>query len=414
MKVGSWSIGRALPFAATLALSLAAAGAGAHATDIRFTVSAYSEHTGPFFQAVAKDYEALHPDIHIKIEVVSWETLYQKLTTDIAAGTPPDMSIIGTRWLYDFAAQDVAEPIDGYMTPEFKSTFIDTFFAPSTIKGKIMGLPVAASVRAMMVNLDVFDKAGVKPPTTWDEVHDTAKKISAMPGYFGLGLQGKGNETDAYYYYALWNFGGDIFTPDGKSALDQPSAIEAADFYRKMIDEKLTQPTPTNYAQNDTFNLFKQGHVGMVFTYPMLIPQVKAEAPNMHYAVLPMPKEKTEATYGVTDTLMLFSASKVKQEAWKFIEFAYQDKYREKFDEAEGFLPVTKNVAALDYYQKNPDMKAFAAGLPHAKFAPTVPNWEEMADSIVRNLQRVYLDQAPAAVGMKDAAQQIDQIIEQK
>jgi multiple sugar transport system substrate-binding protein len=415
MRPSCWPTCKAMLFAGVLGVAAWAGAGAARATDIRFTVSAYSEHTGPFFQQAAKDYEALHPDVHVKIEVVSWENLYQKLTTDIAGGTPPDLSIIGTRWLYDFASQGVAEPLDGYMTPAFKSTFIPTFFEPSTIKGQIMGLPVAASVRAMMVNLDVLHKAGVKePPTTWDEMYADAKKVAAMKDYFGLALQGKGIETDAYYYYALWNFGGNIFTPDGKSGLDSPDAIAAVSFYKKLIDQKLTQPTPTNYSQTDTFNLFKQGHVGMVFTYPMLIPQVKKEAPNMHYAVVPIPQEKTHATYGVTDTLMLFKASKVKQEAWKFIEFIYQDKYRAKFDEQEGFLPVTKDVAALDYYQKNPDMNAFAAGLPYAKFAPTVPNWEEMADTTVRNLQRIYLDQASPAAGMKDAAQQVDKVIEQK
>jgi len=402
---------RTLTMAGLCVTGLAAA---AHATDINFVVSAYSQHTGPFFEAVAKDYEALHPDVHINVEVVSWENLFQRLTTDIAGGTPPDISIIGTRWLYDFTTQGIAEPLNNYITPSFRSTFIPTFFAPSTVKGQIMGLPVAASVRAMMVNLDVLKMAGAKAPTTWDELYGAAQKVSTMKGYYGFALQGTGIETDAYYYYALWNFGGNIFTTDGQSALDQTPAIAAASFYRRMIDNHLTQPTPTSYNQTDTFNLFKQGHVGMVFTFPMLIPQVKQEAPNMHYAVLPIPRDATQATYGVTDTLMLFHSSKVKQAAWKFIEFTYQDKYREKFDEQEGFLPVTKDVAALPYYQSNPDMKAFAAGLPYAKFAPLEANWEQMADSIVNNLQRIYLKESTPQQGMTTAAKQIDQIIAQQ
>ncbi len=403
---------RMLPIAVLMVMGLCTA--RAFATNITFVVAAYSQHTGPFFVAAAKDYEALHPDVHINVEVISWENLFQRLTTDIAGGTPPDMSIIGTRWLYDFATQGIAEPLNSYMTPEFQSTFIKTFFAPSTVKGQIMGLPVAASVRAMMVNLDVLKMAGAKPPTTWAELHDAAKKVAAMKGYFGFALQGAGVETDAYYYYALWSFGGNIFTPDGQSGLDQPQAIAAASFYRQMIDEHLTQPTPTSYNQTDTFNLFKQGHVGIVFTYPMLIPQVKQEDPGMHYAVLPIPRDATQATYGVTDTLMLFHSSKVKQAAWKFIEFLYQDKYREKFDEQEGFLPVTNDVAALPYYQNNPDMKAFAAGLPYAKFAPLVANWEQMADTIVTNMQRIYLRESTPQQGMTTTTKQIDQIISQQ
>ena len=382
----------------------------AQAKDIRFVVSEYSSKTGPFFQKVAQDYEKLHPDVHVKIEVIPWNNLLQQLTTDIAANSAPDMAIIGTRWLYDFTSQKVAEPLDSYMTPQFKAQFINALSAPSTIGGHLMGLPVAASARAMMVNLDLFKKAGATPPKTWDELFAAAQKISKLPGTFGFGLQGKEIETDAYYYYALWTFGGDIFTKDGKSGLASPDAITAASFYRKLITDKLTQPTPTDYNREEVFNLFKQGKVGMIFTFPMLIPQLKSEAPNLHYAVMPIPVKKREATYGVTDTLIMFNSSKVKKDVFDFIKFSYQEKYRSEFDRAEGFLPVTKAVAAEAYYKTNPDIAAFAAGLAYAKFAPIVPNWEEMADATIRNLQQIYLGQVDPATGMKTAAKQVDEI----
>ena len=223
-------------------------------------------------------------------------------------------------------------------------------------------------------------------------------------------MQGKEIETDAYYYYALWTFGGDIFTKDGKSALTTQPAIDAANFYRKMITEGLTQPSPTNYSREDVFNLFKQGKVGMIYTFPMLIPQVKAEAPNLHYAVLPFPTKAAQATYGVTDTLMMFSSSKVKDAAWKFMKFSYQPEWRDRFDKGEGFLPVLKANAAEDYYKTDKDIAAFAAGLPYAKFAPTIAHWEEIADTTVQALQKIYLGQEPVDAAMKAAAAKIDAI----
>lgn len=379
-------------------------------TVVDFTVAEYSSKTGPFFEGIARDFEAANPGIHINVEVVPWDTLLQRLTTDIAGGSAPDISIIGTRWLLDFAEQGIAEPVDAYLTPEFKGTFIDTFMAPSVIDGKIMGLPVAASARAMMVNLDLYEKAGVTPPTNWDEFYTASQKISALPDAFGFGLQGKEIETDAYYYYSLWTHGGSILKEDGTSGLDTPEALEAVQLYKKMIDEGLTQPSPTNYTREQVFNLFKQGQVGTIFTFPMLIPQIKEEAPDMKYAILPFPEGSAKATYGVTDTLMLFSDSDVKKEAWQFIEFAYQDKYREQFDLGEGFLPVTKNVAALDYFTSDPDVAGFAAGLPYARFAPTIANWEEIADVTVRTLQQIYLGDVDPAAGLQDAAAQINKI----
>jgi multiple sugar transport system substrate-binding protein len=116
----------------------------------------------------------------------------------------------------------------------------------------------------------------------------------------------------------------------------------------------------------------------------MLIPQIKAEAPDLKYQIMPFPVKEAQATYGVTDTLMMFADSDVKDAAWKFIEFAYRDEWRSQFDRSEGFLPVTKNVAAEDYYTTDPDIAGFAAGLPYAKFAPTIENWEEIADTTIR------------------------------
>ena len=395
---------------AILALSLGMAGLASAETVVDFTVAEYSSKTGPYFQEVADAFQAENPDIKINIEVVPWDTLLQRLTTDVAGGSAPDISIIGTRWLLDFASQGVAEPIDSYLTPEFKGTFIDTFMAPGVIDGKIMGLPVAASARAMMVNMDLYDKAGATPPKTWDELYEASKKIATLPETFAFGLQGKEIETDAYFYYALWTHGGDILKADGTSGLDSPEALEAATLYKKMIDEGLTQPSPTNYTREDVFNLFKQGKVGTIFTFPMLIPQIKAEAPDLKYQILPFPEGKAKATYGVTDTLMMFADSDAKEAAWKFIEFAYKDEWREKFDMGEGFLPVTKNVAALPHFTEDPDVAGFAAGLPYAKFAPTIANWEEIADVTVRTMQQIYLGEVTPEEGLKAAAGEINKI----
>ena len=150
--------GRALIVAGAglLALTLAA-----QAGTVRVTVAEYSKGTGPYFEEAAKAFEAANPDTKIQIEVVPWDNLQQKLTTDISAGANADLSIIGTRWLLDFVSQGIVEPLDGYVTPEFKGRFIETFLTPSVMDGKTYGLPIAASARAMYYNKDLFAKAGI-------------------------------------------------------------------------------------------------------------------------------------------------------------------------------------------------------------------------------------------------------------
>jgi multiple sugar transport system substrate-binding protein len=182
----------------------------------------------PLFRRSARtEFEAANPGTDIQIEIVPWDVLQQKLTTDIAAGTNADLAIIGTRWLIDFVQQGIAEPLDGYITPEFKDRFIDTFLSPSVMEGKTYGLPIAASARAMYYNKDILSKAGVaNPPATWAELQDAASKIKAIGGdVFGFGLQGKEIETDVYYYYALWSMGSEILNADGTSGLGTPARL---------------------------------------------------------------------------------------------------------------------------------------------------------------------------------------------
>ena len=122
-----------------IAVALACAGmaVAAHADTVRVTVAHYSDATAPYFQQVAQEFEKANPGTTIKIEDVSWDTLQQKLQTDITGGANADLAIVGTRWLLDFVKDDVAEPLDGYMDASFKSRFIGPFLAPGEINGKV-------------------------------------------------------------------------------------------------------------------------------------------------------------------------------------------------------------------------------------------------------------------------------------
>jgi multiple sugar transport system substrate-binding protein len=397
-------------------LSMLALAAQASAGEVRVTVAEYSTKTGPYFAEVEKAFEAANPGIDVQIEIVPWDVLLQKLTTDIAAGTNADLSIIGTRWLIDFVQQGIAEPLDSYITPEFKDRFIDTFLSPSVMEGKTYGLPIAASARAMYYNKDILSKAGVaEPPKTWAELQDAAKKIKAAGGdVYGFGLQGKEIETDVYYYYAMWSMGSEILNEDGTSGLGTPGALEAAKLYKSLIDEGLTEPGVTSLNREDVQNLFKQGKVGMMITAPFLSNQIKEEAPNLNYGVTAIPAGPTGArgTYGVTDSIIMFQNSKNKEEAWKLLDYLFTTEQRAKFTQGEGFLPVNKEEAKMDYYVNNADLAAFTALLPDARFAPVIPGWEEIAQITSDAMQKIYLGKPEEIEAtLKDAAAKADAIL---
>ncbi|HUH76654.1 MAG TPA: extracellular solute-binding protein, partial [Devosia sp.] len=206
-----------LKIAAVSSVAALALSSAAYAQTVRVTVAEYSSKTGPYFEKAATEFEAANPGTDIQIEVVPWDVLQQKLTTDISGNANADLAIIGTRWLIDYVSEGVAAPLDSYITPDFKARFIDTFLSPSVMDGATYGLPIAASARAMYYNKTLFEQAGIaEPPKNWDEVAAAAEKIKALGGdSYGFGLQGKEIETDVYFYYAFWSQGGDLIDADG-------------------------------------------------------------------------------------------------------------------------------------------------------------------------------------------------------
>ena len=394
----------------TIAVALAFAGVTvtAHADTVRVTVSHYSDATGPYFKKMAEDFEKTNPGTTIKIEEVNWDSLQQKLQTDIMGGANADLAIVGTRWLLDFVKDDVAEPLDGYMDAAFKDRFIGQMLAPGEIKDKVYGLPIAASARALYYNKDLLAKVGYpNGPNTWNDVIDASRKLKAI-GIAGFGLQGKEIETDVYFYYALWSYGGDVVGKDGKAAFNSPVGIKAATLYKTMIDEGLTEPGVTGYNREDVQNLFKQGRVAMVISLPFLSKQIAKEAPNLKYGIDPIPMGTTHATYAVTDSIMMFKNSKAKKSAWKFLDYLFTKEPRVQFTSTEGFLPTTK-AEATDPAFNNPDTKAFIALLPSAHFAPTITGWEDTAKAVSDAMQSIYLGKVQPATALNAAADKANQ-----
>lgn len=396
------------------AASVMALVAGAATADVRVTVAEYSSQTGPYYNDAAEAFEA-ETGIEVNIEVVPWDVMFQKLTTDISGGANADLSIIGTRWLIDFTSEDLVASLDGVISDDLRERFVPSFLEPSIMDGTLYGLPVAASARAMYFNRDLMDQAGVEEvPSNWDELAAAAEAIGALgDDIYGFGLQGAEIETDVYYYYALWSYGGELLTEDGTSGLGTQAAVDAATMYKGLIDAGVTQPGVTSYSREDVQNLFKQDRVGFMITAPFLATQIADEVPDLNYGVsaIPAGPDGDRGTYGVTDSIILFENSENKEEAAEFLDFVYQHDWRVRFDSTEGFLPVTSSVADDPAFADDPVLSVFASLLPTARFAPTISGWEEIAAIASDAMQSIYLDQGEIEPTLSAAADRINAIL---
>lgn len=381
---------------------------------VRVRIAEYSTNTGPFFIDMADKFNASQDGIEVVIEHLPWPEMQQQLITDISAGTAPDISHMATRWMAGFAKDGALAPIEDLMSDAFADSFVPTFLDLQKLDGHTWGLPIAASARGLFYNKDLFEQAGVaNPPATWDEAFDAATKISALgDDIYGIGVQGTGLDTEGYWFYSLWTHGGDI-VEDGASGFASDAAVAATENYIRFIEAGVTQPGVLGSNREDLQNLFSAGKLGMVLSGPWLNAQLGDEAPDLPYGISEIPVASDRATYGVTDTIAVLEESDVKESAIAFLEYMFNDENRLAFGELEGFVPVLKSMSNEPFFTEDPKMAVFLDMSPVAKFAPLVPHWEEMAESLKSSLATAYAGDAAPSETLKGAAEKMNALLEE-
>jgi len=152
------------------------------------------------FRASLQDaFEKANPDINLDIAPVPWKNMHDKITTSLAGGNPPEASVIGTRWLLELMGLNAVDEVTPYLS---KST-LDNIAAgamEAKIKGKLMGLPVAAGARIMAVNTNLTSKV----PMIMEELEKDALAVNNPPNVYGLIMPGeKHTELTDFVYYLL-------------------------------------------------------------------------------------------------------------------------------------------------------------------------------------------------------------------
>lgn len=126
-------------------------------------------------EALMNKYKAESPNITIIHDALPTADARTKLTVEMAAGNPPDVSWCPLSYAREFIKDDMIidwKPVfEDPRYPEFKQWFTEKSlnFATST-DGKIMLAPQEGSIDGLFYNKELFDKYGWKVPTTFDEL----------------------------------------------------------------------------------------------------------------------------------------------------------------------------------------------------------------------------------------------------
>jgi multiple sugar transport system substrate-binding protein len=365
---------------------------------IDLLVPSYSDGTQGLWEDVIAGFEKENPDITVNLEVQSWDNLNDVVTTKVQGGSAPDIMNGGP--FAGFAADDLLYPVEDVVSADTAADFQQSFVDNASVDGVQYGLPLIASARTLFVNNDLLEQAGIaEAPTTWDELLEDAKAISALgDGVYGYGLPLGSEEAQAES--AIWFYGGGGSFGDAEEiTIDTPENLEAATFIQTMVEEGATQPDAGATDRTPLIDVFIQGKIGMIEGLPPTVGQIAENNPDLDYSMVPIPTKDGEAfTLGVADHLMAFKNDDDKQEAiTKFFDYFYTSDVYVNWVTTEGFLPTT--ISGGEALADDEDLQTFLTALPDAAFYPsTNPNWSATDAAFKSLVGQLAQGKAPADV----------------
>ncbi|MGY0061173.1 ABC transporter substrate-binding protein [Streptomyces sp. LZ34] len=121
-------------------------------------------------------FERRHPKIKVSTSFTGIHPYFQRLATQVAAGTGPDVLQMDYYQLRDYAANGLITNLDG---PEFSRIRLggvpSAYVNANRLDGKLWAIPTGLSTQALFVDPKIWRKAGVglpEPGWTWDDLID--------------------------------------------------------------------------------------------------------------------------------------------------------------------------------------------------------------------------------------------------
>jgi multiple sugar transport system substrate-binding protein len=378
---------KTLAVVATAALVLAGCGddgntgSGTSGAETGAKLSMYAFSSSPAEDAVLRkaisDYNAKGRNtVDLKV-LPEYDTA---LTTALAGGEPPDVFYVNDNKLPDFGKNGVLEPIGDKV--DNPGDFYDTLKQSFTYKGTYYCAPKDFSTLQLIYNTDDFTAAGLKPPTTWDELTATAKALTKA-GHPGLVINPEFYRWGAFMAQAgAWPTNDDVTkmtmdTPEMRTALTYVTDNHKAGYFA----------SPATVGAGWGGEAIGKGKTSMTIEGNWIVGAMKNDFPNVKYAVAELPagpKGKGTMTYSVCYGVA--KASKNKAAALDFVKFLTSPDEQYTITKEFPVMPSRKSLADK-WLTDKPELKAFVLGGDYAKKSVFVPGFKTAVDTLNDGIQ---------------------------
>ncbi|MFE7898590.1 ABC transporter substrate-binding protein [Streptomyces sp. NPDC057424] len=325
------------------------------------------------WKEIIADFEKANTDIKVEYVGIPSTEVQSKYDTAIQGGGLPDVGGVGAAMLAGIAAQDALEPLEDRLAKsslggKLNEGMVESVKVAGGSDDNMFTIPTSANNGTLYYRTDLFDKAGLEAPTTWDRFYEAAEKLTDVKkNEFGYTIRGGAGSIaqalDAMYgqsgITSFWDASGE------KTTLNDPKNVEALEKYAGLYKKY----TPAADLNNDFTKMVAQwdsGTIGMLnHNLGSYQDHVKALGTGK-FRGIPQPTGpggKRVQVSNPVDGLGLFKSSKNKEAAWKFIEFAASHESNSKWNESAGAIPSNKDAAKDAWISKAEPTKLAAEAL---------------------------------------------------
>lgn len=380
----------------------AAPAASGEKVEISFSMWGSPEELDVWNQIVA-DFEAANPNIKVSVEVADWTSYWDKLKTQLAAGSPPDVFAMDAPLFLDYQTRGVLLNLQPYIDANpgmLDGIYPQTLTAYQTAEG-YYGLPRDFNTIVLFYNKDMFDAAGVAYPTadwTWDDLRAASKQLTKeVDGKAQYGFYFDQWDMEPGWSEALWSYGGDIISADHTQTLvGTPESRQAWQMLYDMVFVDKSVPDANTVGQYG-FDLFQAGVAAMTPMGHWSVPGYNTG--GFAYDVAPMPKGPAGPATSVNSAgFVVAKDSKHPDEAFKFIQYVLSASGQTKLAELGFACPVLQSVAEspvfLEQKGSSLNQQVFLDGLAYSHMKPVFKGYDEWASVVGDGMGAVWRAEA--------------------
>lgn len=370
---------------------------------------------------IVEEFNKTHPNIHVTVDNTPAGEHYQKLALTTESGNPPDVFM--TYFTIGAATNGLAMDLTPLIKKEgdaFFKSYVEAGWLFNEYAGKYYGSPYRVAPVSVILNKNMFEKAGVPlPPNdwTWDDFVETAQKLTnPEKGEYGYCLTGSAESfgTDAQFYPFLYANNGKMITPEGLAGFNSPEGVEALQFMTDLVNKyKVVPPGVTSTSNNNCTDLLASDKVAMWIDGSLWLGFIRAARPEVNITIAPLPYNKVKVTSDGGTGFGISSKTKHPEEAWEFLKYMMSDEVMKKWALAASFTPANVNVLKDPEFLANSEQATIAWILANYKILPLshYPDNANLEAKLRSYIQAAYLGQSTPKEALDGAAAEWDVVL---